>query len=476
MKTLQLILEELLNKKSSLEDAMIKVSEEISDIYLQIQEHGNDYQILDEKDLIQAKKLDLKLEIKALNEKKKEEIRELQKMQKLQVKELKRQQDLALQELKPRKITKREILEERFREKIRLEKELMEQKNNILIESIPTIIYDDLNSFLAELKVTDERMHYIAEQCSGLLPEKKTLEALAIELGRTRERNRQIYDKFFEKFSYFSRVSTELLKTEIYNRVLNLEDLEKVFAELRSMFNETASFYIFLERLVGIEKLLSTYVVKTDIPRGYYNNIIFDDYCINRKLPISIDEAKKIILDNNKCDEISAAFICFNFINKNFVKVIEGGIIPLTPSIPAMIAQACLYFENGATYEEIRKKATEIFDYEFIDINRGSKEILHATSVDYVYLYEDGGARHLSFFKQEYLDEKIDEVLNKSYSFIANTSEKSCRIKELVTSCFNDSIHYYDLRYIIKQYGDKNPQKIINFIGKSSQDIACLSE
>lgn len=471
MITLKLQLEDLLNKKSNLENEIITVSEAISNTYLLIEEHGSDYEV-GEIDLSGQDRSILNVDINELRKKRKEDIKELKQQAKLELKEFRLQQKLALEQLKPKKLTKREILEAEFREKIRLEKELTKQKNNVPIEDIPKIIYADLNNFLTELKLSDEPMHYVVEQCSGLLPEKRTFESLAIELGRTRERNRQIYDKFFKRFLPFSRVSTELLKEEISRRISNLENLETIFVDLRGMFNDSASFYMFIEKLIFTEKVFSPFV-KAEVGRGYYSNKIFDDYCINHKLPIAIDEAKKIISNNHKCNDISASFICFNLIDKNMVKLTEEGIIPLTPSIPAMIAQACLYFESGATYEDIRKKSIEIFNYDGSD--RSNSEVAQTIAVDYIYLCEDGEARHLCYFWEEYTEEKINDLLEQTYEFLNTINGKSCRLKDLAKSCFNDSIPAYDLRYMIKKYGDKNPDKQIYFIGKSGQNIVHLN-
>jgi len=357
--------------------------------------------------------------------------------------------------------------------KEKLELEILKQDNNIPNENIPIFIYEDLKNYLAQIKIENEKLHYVVEQCSGLLLERKSLEEIAVEFSVTRESIRQLYNKFFKKFYPFSRVNPNILQMFIKDILMNIEDPEIVFPQLRAMFAEVGNFYSFLERLANIDKAFYPYLPKSDSPIGYYSNRIFDDYCISNKLPISLSETISLISKSYNCLEITSYFICFNLIRKNMVKFDENGIIPLSPSIPTMIAQACLYLEHGASYEDIRAKATEIFNYKFLEQERLNSAILQAASLDYVYLYGDGGARHVMFFKKYYSEEKINKILEQSYNFINHILEKNCKISDLFKNCFNETIHYHDLRYIIKKYGS-NYSKSIYFNGKSNQDIAYI--
>jgi hypothetical protein len=348
---------------------------------------------------------------------------------------------------------------------------IAEKLREIDYEDINNILYNDLNGFIEKIKIEHPQIHYVVEQCSGLLGETKTLHEAGKELGLTMERARQLYGQFFKKFNTYRKSSAKSLKNKISELLQNFKDPELFFKDIRSMFSNSGDFYSFLEKLSDCDKDFYPFMPKNDLPHKCYNNKVFDEYCINQKLPISHAEACQLIQEEYKCAEITTYFICFNLIKKGWAKLTDNGIIPLIPSVTAMIAQAALYFPEGASDTTIKHKANEIFSSDFTEKDSG--ELLQAAKLGYVYLYGDASARHTQFFEEEYNEELINQVLNKAHVYINSSDEKSCRIKEVVQNCFNDSIHYYDLRHIIKEYGEKHSNPIY-FVGKSSKDIVFL--
>lgn len=343
--------------------------------------------------------------------------------------------------------------------------------DDIPLEFLDEIILEDTANYLAIIKESKPRDYDFFIKKTGFNTPYKTYQEIADEYGLTRQAIEQNFKSNIKKLNAYFRIEVENLKKYI-EKIISLNiDLNLYFSKLRKNFEKESDFFDFLENIAGM-KYRAIYAILNP----NFDMSIFEDIVCNKPTPYAKEEIIDIIIDDDNSYEKSIFLeylLIFLEKEKKIKKIIIDGneqFIPLKQTIPTMLAQALLFFSNGTTSEELFKKVQEIFD-ETIE----SRQNMSEDRYSYIYASDSGKYSHVSFFEKKYTATQISEILEAVYNYLLIIKQANIYQTLHYLKGININLSYYDLRHIVKRYGQSYSPSIFLF-GKSSADIISLND
>ncbi len=317
--------------------------------------------------------------------------------------------------------------------------------------------------YLSYLRGEEDRRHYICEGMLGYGSTKKTQVEMANHFGVGKERVRQIQETIWAEFLSILDIDVEELEKYILKNLSIGVSLNEMFASLDEVLSDSVLKTV-LERILGKEKFFTN--LEKNLTISFLNDLILE-----RAFPYEIDLLKENIAKfYSLSDELSINYIYSNLLKEKKIYLCDGGFAVSKTYIPIMQANAALGYPNGLSVEELEQRMKEIFiGYEEkVDKNFNVNQ---PACVGYIYLYEDGKYRAIKFLFEEYSKVDIERILNVIYNYLKGSTEE-VKLRKVLRNCFDNSLNYYDLRYIVNRFGEQS--KGILFDGKSSRDVVWL--
>lgn len=337
-------------------------------------------------------------------------------------------------------------------------------------EDILDIVFEELDDFLINLNSTDS---FIFRHRYGFDAVEMTLEEIGKSLPNknkvTRERVRQLQKVVEENWLFSIHPYQSNLWVVIQD---NLSILRKnTFINYMTRFENLDTFYDFISFTAGKDKK-----ILNDILQPRFDKKILDNFWVENKSPVSLDEIILYVQEQLSCDSAIAENAILILANEQRLYIDDSqNVKPKKLSRHLAFAHAALYFRNGASWEEIQRKckALEISSTE-ISIVRLDGGIGIAVDLGFLYQTARGGYRHTKYL--ELSNDDIDAVLNQSKELLENANKQGVDTLNVMTGIYNNNqfdLDYFHVRHILRTYGDRYG---MFFNGKSGADSVSLEK
>ena len=318
---------------------------------------------------------------------------------------------------------------------------------------IDSILSEDVSTYLRTL---NEQQIDIALSRWGYNRNYETLEEIGRRYSKTRERIRQLEKKINTLLQANLRIHPEVLLVNIRHNLTS--DLTTLFPKLLQQFGKADLLYRFLEICCGSEKGS----IRQPPPK-FNPNILFDFFS-KTSSPTSYEKVlAELMLSYNK---MQAKIIIKKLGELKKIQILEDTIIPKNMDKNSAIAHVLTNYPAGLPWKDI-SKIINSNGYSHANHSEIRLEI-NLDRARLVYLYGRGIYRHIKFVdtKQVNIEKTIINIL-----FYFNEQKiNNIHLHDYYDQIKNE-INYYDLRYIIKNYGEEHG---LYFTGNSSVDNVSL--
>jgi len=316
---------------------------------------------------------------------------------------------------------------------------------------IDKVLVEDIDNYLWSL---DEQLMDIALSRWGYNKNHESLEEVGQRHNKTRERIRQLENQVNALLQPNLRVHPEVLLANIRENMAF--DLATLFHKLAQCFEEIDLLYRFLEICCGVTK--GNFQPET-VPK--FNPDILFGFFSNTPSPASYELVLKELMSSY--NKTQAGIIIKKLIELKKIQLSEEGIVPKNMDRSSAIAHVLTYAPVGLPWKDIAK----IINANGYSHVKHSEERLFDINWDgsnLVYLCGRGVYRHTKFLDLSQID--IEGIIIDILFYFDEQGTNRIHLHGYFDQK-KPNIDYYDLRYIVKKYGEEHG---LYFTGRSGVD------
>lgn len=332
---------------------------------------------------------------------------------------------------------------------------------DIASERVDLILSSEISLFMSFL---DDRDLYIFTCYFGINCERSSLLEISqnFSMNITKQRVSQLLDEVILNFSNSMLLSKKTLIKTIKSDI-HIPISER-FKLLSNMFNNTDCCAIFLEKISGLPRL--------SIRKSYeieFSNFTLNNLYLNNKAPLSLDLCINEIQKIYGYDLVKTNIVLERLESSNQIKITSDGIYSLNLKKYEVVAQAALFYPNGAHYTKLHLPDSD--NESLLSESKSDKlssALCSLCNENIIILCGVGEYKHTMFI--DIGDNVIEKTLNILKSFMKNKN-KAYNLKIDIHEKIFEDLDYYTLRHIVRNFGH---EKGIYFKGKSGGDTISL--
>lgn len=345
---------------------------------------------------------------------------------------------------------------------------------NIKTEELEELIIDDIQLITSILN--DRSLIFFCGRY-GYKENYKTLEELGKKSRVTRERVRQIENYINLSLVKLGKIDKETL-INFFNKYEYIS-FHKLFPKLDELFTNTAKstgeitrdkLTVFLENYCGVKE---EYFKTPERELWHFDSSKLSEIFTFTPSGISLENFLEIIKDNYGYNDFLAKSSLDFMKNNNLIKIIDNKIYPLKLNKIYEIANILASFPNGLHWKKVCEIGNNSHTENKWNLQRLVGDFSLTLKFNHFIYHSDRGTLKLIKFCNllNDINQVLDEILNIYNDNYRDQISLDFLFKEIKNKNNFKNINFYDLRMIIKIFGE---EKGIYFHGKSHTNIVSL--
>jgi hypothetical protein len=326
----------------------------------------------------------------------------------------------------------------------------------LAIGDIERMIIADVDACLACIP---DREREVAQSRWGYRAERRTLEEIGQEFGCTRERIRQLENRFQNLLPLHLRVPPSVIWANIKPHLES--DLGALMSTLSARFERHPEFVDCLEVCCGDSESLIGASQLRDRP----DNSALDELYARESSPYSF-EVLFAELMRSGYRPLQAKYYISDMVALKRLRQVGGGFVPSALNKELAIAHALLDEPDGLHWQALAKKVNRFQLAKSAISEERTDQTL--TWADSVFLCDRGSYRHTRYLKLQLAEGLLlVDAARTELERLAIRGANLQRIHPTIAS----AVDYYELRYYLREFGEARG---LYFEGRSSADTLAL--